>query len=504
MTSNVTRELYDIQIATDALAGSMTGLEATMEKYAKSKAWNVISRMSSGIMENFWSIQNKFRAMTIIFDEHFKKQRTGAEEALKSIESMVKVSDMASAMQPFEGLFDGSVVDLNEMDFLLEENLKNYKGIQEYVLGHPLEYIDADGNKIMPTDEELQEVQDTVRGLLQGQYDDIEGRKENIKKARDYKANYAKELKTRGIEKGEDGEFSYFSKLRIAVLRKQLKLNTALSKIKSFEWKNAISGAGKFFAKAFLTFAGIVLGLVVLKRSFDLLKEPLMEAFEDIKDVFGLYFNIIGSTLGWIGKSVSALIENFKEGDFLGVLYHLLIIGFKLILLAFNIVVGAFMVGFVTLGAILWRILEHSISSGKNFLSTLSAILMTIGVVAGYLLLIGSSIVSLPWLIIGGVLGGVGLLISQMIGFSSGGVVNSNMQLVGERGAELVSLPRGSRVHSNADSKRMMGGSGGNTINVNVSGRVGASDIEIRDIADKVAREINLRMNRTGSVVNNF
>ena len=40
---------------------------------------------------------------------------------------------------------------------------------------------------------------------------------------------------------------------------------------------------------------------------------------------------------------------------------------------------------------------------------------------------------------------------------------------------------------------------GGNTINVHVNGRVGASDAEIRDIADKVGREINLRMNRTTS-----
>jgi len=50
----------------------------------------------------------------------------------------------------------------------------------------------------------------------------------------------------------------------------------------------------------------------------------------------------------------------------------------------------------------------------------------------------------------------------------------------------------------------MLRSSGGNTINVHVNGRVGASDAEIRDIANKVAREINLRMSRTGSGVNNF
>ena len=48
---------------------------------------------------------------------------------------------------------------------------------------------------------------------------------------------------------------------------------------------------------------------------------------------------------------------------------------------------------------------------------------------------------------------------------------------------------------SNANSRGM----GGNTINVHVNGRVGASDAEIRDIANKVAREINIRMNRQGT-----
>ena len=81
----------------------------------------------------------------------------------------------------------------------------------------------------------------------------------------------------------------------------------------------------------------------------------------------------------------------------------------------------------------------------------------------------------------------------------------SGPMLVGERGPELVKLPTGSRVYSNADSGKMVAAnaasSGGNTINVHVNGRVGASDAEIRDIANKVAREINIRMNRTSSSV---
>ena len=85
--------------------------------------------------------------------------------------------------------------------------------------------------------------------------------------------------------------------------------------------------------------------------------------------------------------------------------------------------------------------------------------------------------------------------------FASGGTSAGGMAIVGERGPELVNLPPGARVHSNASSRNM---GGGGAIHVHVNGRVGASDAEIRDIAQKVAREIKLQMNRTGSAVGRF
>ena len=91
-------------------------------------------------------------------------------------------------------------------------------------------------------------------------------------------------------------------------------------------------------------------------------------------------------------------------------------------------------------------------------------------------------------------------IMRKIPGFASGGVSSGGIALVGERGPELVNLPSGSRVYSNSASGSM----GGNTINVHVAGRVGASDAEIRDIANKVAREINMRMNRTTSAVSRF
>ena len=89
---------------------------------------------------------------------------------------------------------------------------------------------------------------------------------------------------------------------------------------------------------------------------------------------------------------------------------------------------------------------------------------------------------------------------------TGGSIQQSGIAVVGERGPELVNLPAGARVSSNRDSAAMMGG--GTTIHnhvtVQVTGRVGANDTEIRDIANKVAKEINSRMNRTSTSVVRF
>ena len=85
-------------------------------------------------------------------------------------------------------------------------------------------------------------------------------------------------------------------------------------------------------------------------------------------------------------------------------------------------------------------------------------------------------------------------MVDKIPGFASGGVSRGGLAVVGERGPELVNLPNGSRVHSNADSRQMVGGT--NTINVYVQGRVGASDQEIRELAKKVGEEISRNVTR--------
>lgn len=51
--------------------------------------------------------------------------------------------------------------------------------------------------------------------------------------------------------------------------------------------------------------------------------------------------------------------------------------------------------------------------------------------------------------------------LGHTIGYQHGGIVRSPLAMVGEAGPELVALPRGSRVFSNPESRRMMAGHGG-------------------------------------------
>jgi len=132
-------------------------------------------------------------------------------------------------------------------------------------------------------------------------------------------------------------------------------------------------------------------------------------------------------------------------------------------------------------------------------------LLMIIGLIAAgvaFILVsfgaIGVLVAAAPYLIVAGIIGAIGILVAAINPFANGGVTKSGLSLVGERGPELVRLPKGSRVHSNQESRRMMS-SGGNNITVNINGRVGSSDSELRIIAQKVGKMINKEINRTTS-----
>ena len=113
------------------------------------------------------------------------------------------------------------------------------------------------------------------------------------------------------------------------------------------------------------------------------------------------------------------------------------------------------------------------------------------------------------WDSIIGIPGQIARFMADVIpGLATGGTIQSGgVAVVGERGPELVSLPTNSVVYSHQESKKLTnrkqgsGLSGTTNITVNVNGRLGASDRELRDLAKKVGSMINTEISRTTSSV---
>ena len=82
----------------------------------------------------------------------------------------------------------------------------------------------------------------------------------------------------------------------------------------------------------------------------------------------------------------------------------------------------------------------------------------------------------------------------------TGGIASGGPTIVGERGPELLQLPRGARVHSNGATKRILSKGGGTTIvnNITINAR-DTSDGEMRRIADRIGSMVNNKINRSTS-----
>ena len=256
-----------------------------------------------------------------------------------------------------------------------------------------------------------------------------------------------------------------------------------------------------FAKKAFVTLGLMLLGFFLLYRAFKSagVRETLDKIWQETQAFFNFY------VLPWlevIGSGLSDIYQGFQEGKFFLVIEGLLkilggIIMASLAILSLALIVVLKLIWEGIMGLVAWA--TKSSDNTRKTMSKIAYIASAIIFLVAFFT--GGWVVGL----VGAIVLGIGALLEKISFFSDGGVTTGGLSVVGEKGPELVKLPTGSRVYSNADSGKMVAAnaasSGGNTIHVHVNGRVGASDAEIRDIANKVAREINVRMNQTRSTV---
>jgi len=511
--------IYSIQKAMDELERTSGKFENTMSKLADSKTWGIISRMSSGIFPNFWSIQNKMRAMTVIFQQYYKRQEKAAKEHMESmaayadLEKMEKIMDKSRVKRLFDDqyLTKAGEFNLNNIRYdTISKRVAGFSKIEESILGRKPK-----------NDDEKRMVLKELKKFIQPQMDELNLRKKRAEDARNFRDEFRKQMKIFGMDADDDSKDNF----RKFLLEKKIKISNFFKAIGP--WLQATLPIMLAFGKALLIGMLVFTGLMLIFRTALPMFKYIFTEIEMIQD----WFDWFGTFIVYAFEGLGKILTGMFTGDFAMVLEGLLQLAVSAFVVTIMLAVTLLGTALAALGSLilggLYDAVQDIEENGIKSFEALNGILQAIGQVLLIAGLIGAAAVwfsSGAWLATLGISLGqyiaiavAGAILSNLkefvsmggraldfVGLHTGGVVNSNMQLVGERGAELVSLPRGSRVHSNADSKRMLRSSGGNTINVHVNGRVGASDAEIRDIANKVAREINLRMSRTGSGVNNF
>lgn len=266
-----------------------------------------------------------------------------------------------------------------------------------------------------------------------------------------------------------------------------------------------------------------VLGFLILARFLynAIAIGAIMGVFGDIKDIaflaFGILGNLMGVAKGFIEGDINSIIENLETiaNRLIEIGLKLLLVGLKMIFAlavsvvytAIDLVIG-FIVSFFESG-----FQAPAVKAGLALIVIFfklfvikSLLIAAFHIAAMYalpILFITLGIAALTGLVMFAISKIRKAIKNAMPSFmAEGGVSGGGLTVVGEQGPELVNLPKGARVHSNADSKKMVGGTKNNVVNNHVNVTINAkdtSDAELRRIAEQVGNMISIKMNRSVS-----
>ncbi len=487
--SDVEKELYSLTKSMEATSDASGNLMASMKAIKESHLLTVISRMASGVLPTFWSIQNKFRAIADAFVGYDKLSNKLNETTLKQIKSF---SELSSIYEKFpEELLKKvnevgeAIVDVPAFDPF---NTAEFDDLDNWIATAKEKFKEFDMFETMTEGYGPEVLKEEIEQALQTEKDRLDKKKAVLQKEFKGKRDFQDQMKKYNI--GEKDKLKQF------LLKKKM----ALGKL--------ISGAGPFFKKAIVVLAKAMYGFIWIALIATGIAFLVKQAWPVLVAVWSAVLD--GLKMAWHFfkvslEGLSEILTGIWTGDFVMVLMGIMKFVGGMIATMFFLGVSILWAAIGTVAALLggpiWLTLKDllagEISNTRAF-----------GQLIGHLLMVGGMVAAAyAWFTSGAWLGSIlvalfGWFISAVSKHAGGGTVHTPFQIVGEKGPELVSLPKGSRVHTNANSNAMLGGS--NTINVHVNGRVGASDAEIRDIADKVGRAINIRMNRTANTQTRF
>ena len=325
-------------------------------------------------------------------------------------------------------------------------------------------------------------IRDLRRGMARGTIPQAQGDKQ-LQKALD-KLNKMNKSRTKILEKSKMGKFF------IAVEK-------APKAVMGF-----IAKATRFFLKATLYFTlFLTIAYILWKTVGKTIIDALKAAWPAIK----MAGSFIVASIMMIWGGVQKIFHGFfgEDGSLSDVIQGVIdiflgVVGFALSVAGTLLVaLGGFVIEFIGIGiSKLISFFTDAFSSMEGFLKALPIILLVVGGIVAMIL--GAPV----WLAltIGIVLYKVAAFLIKKFadivpGFSTGGTSMGGMAVVGEKGPELVSLPRGSRVHSNAKSRQMTKASNVNNFNITINAK-DTSKSEMRRIAKEIGNMINKEVNR--------
>ena len=295
-------------------------------------------------------------------------------------------------------------------------------------------------------------------------------------------------------------------KLAKAIERQRARSPLAKLQKKVFSFANGIKNAfkfvlvsgTKFMIVAMATIAAIIL---ILKTVLPSILPALKAAWKAIQPMLGFIKDSFGVFWEGLQKLWNGLFGGGTLGDALaGVM---MIVG-GLLGMALGLLGTLFGLGIAFAKNLLqdiWGRAKEWFFNKWNSINTLKdKVLVIVAIIGG----IVAAIFGLPALIVVGLVAvlytALDYLVDKFDFFSKGGVSSGGLAVVGEKGPEILNLPAGSRVHSNANSRKMVGNqSVVNNFSITINAQ-NTSDQEMRRIADKIAGMIDTRVKRRSSM----
>ena len=506
-----------------------------------------------------WKLQNRIRAMIDIGFIYEKSQKKAIEQRAKQAKSLEqfdkvqkKFKEESQKLLDLEKQYSGKQLDEKLIKESLSYRLARERGLtQEQALFYQKEELAIMGEQIEKQEKKIKggivlqnirkglaaldigtkkvfgitatkkkEMQETGKGpgnVLAGILKATSkkaGLSDKLSKGAELGAGHAKDLANAiGKKFPKVKAFSLFMKAAATTDKKE-------SKWRKY-WRKQGGNIAFFFQKMKFVMVYVMMALLVVVLLGALIASiwsDIQVAIDGGSNMFSTLFTIIHmlfTTGVAIVMEVVAFVTDLLSGNFEGVLEH----AGNLLDLIMTFAWQGLLTGIVLVGTLFWSVWEGAKKFASKFIkdedfrSSVYSLLWKVAKLWLYWYL-ATSILAYAGTVAAGIIAAVPLvlillgvmlfalaawIVDQVNPFAAGGTSHGGVAIVGEKGPELVKLPAGSKVTDASKTAQLAKGSTTNNVSVNVQGRMGASDQELRELARKLGPLILQEMNRSTS-----